>query len=452
MTKLFWNRNRQKKTCFPVVFGFEVCQIFHIHGATVKKNSAKFAAGVFFSYAGGISISCSPDHDALIPSEDHEYMESNDLSPYCLNVTDNVISDGADVKAVDAASGLVRLVIEGWDEKDRLENLESGQNIRLPCTPSDSNASCHRPLRIAVKDIFNQTIVRGIEDANLTLTLLSDHIMGDQRYSAVNGIVEINSTRPKNPNVTDGDLTIVSEHHPDVNITMHFSTRECYPGEVEDDVRCHPCGVDQYSFHPNETCRSCEDNAICRGGAALVPTDGYWHSTPFSPVFRKCISDKACTYDTRQDDLENFSNDGDQNMTRLRTELRDLKKILSESNGTSVQNFTKVYPQCHPGYQGYLCGSCEDGYGRAYNGVCQECPAGVSHNGLSILLTIGWRLMLIGLNCAVTLMSMNSRIDLVRYEQEESGRGDTPRILRNQCGRKGIVVESSHSCKIRGIL
>ena len=449
MAKRFWNREIGKEMCFPAIFGFEICQIFRLHVATVTKNRASFAAGVFSLYASGVSISCGPGHEAVLPSKDHEMMRQPDaLAAYCLNVTGNVVSDGEDI--ADAATGVVSLAIEGWNATEPLINLESGQNIDLPCESAKTNTSCKRhPLRVAVKDIFGHTIVRGIDDANLTLILESENIVGELRYTAKNGIAEINSTRAKHPNVTSKPLTIRSERYPDINITIYFSTRECYPGEIETDLSCQSCVADQYSFHPEKkSCRPCETDAICKGGAALVPKDGFWHSTPFSPVFRKCVSNKACKYAKRQDILGEFYDD-DQKMKELREELDGLS-IRENTDGTMPRNFSEMYHQCHEGYRGYLCGSCAPGYGRAYNGDCQECPNVVSHYGLSILLTIGWRFMLIGLNCAVTLMSMNSRIDLVRHEQEESGRGNTPRILRNQHSRKAIVVESPRSSRIRG--
>jgi len=41
----------------------------------------------------------------------------------------------------------------------------------------------------------------------------------------------------------------------------------------------------------------------------LIPEDGYWHSTTFSPYMHKCILAKACYRENRADELIGFYND-----------------------------------------------------------------------------------------------------------------------------------------------
>lgn len=66
----------------------------------------------------------------------------------------------------------------------------------------------------------------------------------------------------------------------------------------------NPC-----SFHPEAGCLPCEKEAQCRGGAALVPNPGWWHSTPYSPDFHECIIHEACDYTNRIENLTVFYSD-----------------------------------------------------------------------------------------------------------------------------------------------
>ena len=58
---------------------------------------------------------------------------------------------------------------------------------------------------------------------------------------------------------------------------------------------CDSCGLSNryYSLSPtNTSCDLCPASANCQGnqtdGFLLMPVDGYWHSSPFSPQFFQC--------------------------------------------------------------------------------------------------------------------------------------------------------------------
>jgi hypothetical protein len=41
-------------------------------------------------------------------------------------------------------------------------------------------------------------------------------------------------------------------------------------------------------------CRSCPPNALCPGGARVVPSPGYWVSAPNSTAVHQCLNPQAC--------------------------------------------------------------------------------------------------------------------------------------------------------------
>lgn len=38
----------------------------------------------------------------------------------------------------------------------------------------------------------------------------------------------------------------------------------------------------------------------------MVPSSGYWHSSPFSPIIQECLFEKACAFEGREKSLEEF--------------------------------------------------------------------------------------------------------------------------------------------------
>ena len=406
MKPLYWNRG-QRRSCFPIAIGLDACQIFVFSNVTATRNRAEYAGGVFSSLPEGIAFACADDTPCVTARNFTGILPTADsLAPYCSNISANEISDMVTHQGADAATNVVSLVIEGWDGP--LKRVASGKQLRIPCHDT-LNTSCSRELRILVKDLFNQTIVRGVEDANLEIVLVSDAVVGDLRYRAANGIAVINNTAAWGINVSS-TLAIVSDRDRNIRLDVELSTRECYPGEINQVDVCQKCPRDQYGFDPFlEKCESCEKHAECSGGATLVPQNGYWHSTPFSPVFRQCVYSDACTYEGRRAHLLAFYEDG----ARLQSYL----SALDEQDGQErVDLETADYQQCSTGYEGPLCGSCRDGYGHTYSRKCKECPDGSFKKILQLLLSCGYLFILIGANCLVTLMSMNNRVELVKHE------------------------------------
>ena len=442
MTGPYWNTD-DRPNCASTILGFEFCQKFEFRNVTVANNKAEFAGGVYVSYVDGIVASCGPGKERFTLSEDAHAVTGTDVaSRSCSKIQGNSRFDGKQNTA-DAATRAVQLHVEGG--RDRLKRVASGEALALPCQDRP-NSSCSVPLRIHVKDAFNQTIDGGIEDANLDVSITSDDIVGDQRYSAEKGIVTIDNTQAWGIN-RDSTVTIASRRDSSIKVVLHLSTRECYPGEIEHDDVCNACPTDQYSFLPSRMkCESCEENAECGGGAVLVPREGYWHSTPFSPVFHKCTYFTACHYDRRREKLMQFYEDPEE----LKRQLDRLDRYL-ENNQMGGPDFSD-YKQCDEGYGGPLCGSCQQGYGHSYTGECEACPERRSAAQLRFFFTVVFLFFVVGTNCIITLVSSRARVTLAKHEMKTAAKTATGTLSAISPARNPSATSSRPNSRRSGIL
>eukprot|EP00210_Caulerpa_lentillifera_P004272 g4075.t1 len=409
----YWNIETQLR-CFPATLGVDSCQKFIFQNVNISDNQAEYAGGLFVSKPGAVLLTCNRS----FPGENStllDIMKARQQTPnaqfdfqkglYCTDIHSNIIMEGEGLPGAQVGSSADSLHLE--NSNGTLETVASGEKLCVAFTgpPSDSNCI---PLAVSVKDAFNQTITHGIEDSSLELILSSANIVGELRYTAINGTILIVNTTAWGVNVTHAELVIQSSDGRVTEVRVQFSTRVCVLGESIQDHRCTACLPNQYGFSPtNNSCRSCEHNAICQGRAALVPVNGYWHSTPFSPQFHTCFFPEACTFENRTEKLTHFYKDSN----RLQNLLTELEVYLHE-NG-QLPNFT-LYEQCADGYEGVLCGSCEPGYGHSLNGECSKCP---DNRRVSILLGVVcflWFFIIIGINAAITLLSSRARIQLVK--------------------------------------
>lgn len=137
----------------------------------------------------------------------------------------------------------------------------------------------------------------------------SDCISGQRTAIAANGSVVFNSIRANTP---PGIYSLTFSAMGLEPVIIPFSIRDCRPGEVNLTMRleavsdgelsanqfiCSNCSSGKFSFLPTVDCQSCSDHAICTGGSVMVPKDGYWHSSPFSIQFHKCLVKTACMYE-----------------------------------------------------------------------------------------------------------------------------------------------------------
>ncbi len=435
MEDLYWNRSN-RTSCFTALFGITSCQRFLFHNVTVIRNRAEYAGGVFSSVPDGIAFSCRPeDTDRFIVSDfDAAEPKREQMLAHCTDIRDNECLGEVNGKGANAGSRAARLSVVG--HRGPLKTVASGERLAVPCEADRGNASCSSELRIAVEDAFNQTITRGIADANLTLALVSESITGGLRYTTVEGVAVIDSTFAYGIGISD-TLTIISESNPGIRLEIPFSTRECLVGETTVARECSLCPRGFYGLDPSLSCRPCESHAECQGGAAMVPEDGYWHSNPFSPVFRECINSKACVYDGRRQRLESFYDDP--------VRVREGVRLLEQEPEPSFAD----YPQCSDGYEGFLCGSCASGFGHSYEGNCEECPSGSSSTGF-LLLSCVWPFLFVGVLCAITLASMGSTIEHLKHEERETLRDRRQLFMRSRHISRAVTVEPRRSRQFGG--
>ena len=262
---------------------------------------------------------------------------------------------------------------------------------------------------------------------------------GRLRYTAQEGIIVIDDTKVTGVNMSSTTLVVKSENNKSVNVTVQFSVRDCLPGEVNKrGDECDPCDRGTYSFNIHGHCLPCETHAECYGNATLVPADGYWHSTPFSPIMNRCVRSTACKYTERTQRLIQYS----ANSTRLKAKWDEIQSMLAETHPDTrmPMNFSD-YPQCVEGYDGPLCGSCLQHFGRSFSGECKSCPSTVKYTRLFTVLSVLWTFVVIGINCVVTLLSTRMRIELARLEARKDAVQHRPAFKRSPPVTENMVRE-----------
>ncbi len=440
MRDLYWNKSNGT-SCATVLPGIVACQRFSFHNVTAVRNRAEYAGGVFCNIPNGIALPCSPENEKkLVASETKDGAASRGvIQSYCSDVHSNEALGRVNGEGANGGSKAVHLSVVG--HSGPLKTVASGEKLAVPCE-DERNASCTSELRIAVKDIYDQTITRGIADANLTLALISGSITGGLRYTAVRGVAVIDSTYAWGIGIAD-TLTIVSEQDPKIRLDIPFSTRKCLPGETTVGKECSRCPREFYGFDPSLPCLPCESGAECGGGAAMVAKEGHWHSNPFSPAFRKCIKSTACAYTDRRQKLESFYDDP----VRVQEAMRNLEGGSGDAGSTTVPD----YPLCSEGYRGFLCGSCASGYGHSYTGDCEKCPSRDSSAGLFFLSSV-WLFVIIGINSAIAVTSMRSTVERVKYERSSTLRDRRRLFQRTSHIRRAEAVLPRRTRLSKGVL
>eukprot|EP00210_Caulerpa_lentillifera_P003940 g3760.t1 len=160
-----------------------------------------------------------------------------------------------------------------------------------------------------------------------------------------------------------------------INVTVNV--RECFVGEepIEDPFTCQLCDALSYNFDASNIsrCTPCPLDGSCQG-RYIVPKKGHWHKSPCHNNTQKCIVEEACSLDDRTDVLMNFT----ANFTNC------------NMNETELDTYSEKL--CHKGYQGPLCGSCNQTFGLSSRFMCRECTSNI----LSLLVIIGVTLYLLG--------------------------------------------------------
>ncbi|KAG2448500.1 hypothetical protein HYH02_006391 [Chlamydomonas schloesseri] len=297
------------------------------------------------------------------------------------------------------------------------------------------------PVMFEMYDAFGSSIRRGSYDANgttvtVTVNNSSDLLSGSSSNITAQGLATFSTLRlraaPGPYNLTATGLPSggdISDYEPALVVV---TVRACSLGEVIDNggITCRVCkGTLYYSFRPaNAECDVCPSNAYClngvdtttnsssisttdlsssgsggsgsgrrrrqllsstdqqyvgKGNGYLVPKEGYWHSSPFSPQMSKCPTSSACDYTGRAAAIGAFQT--------VNLSSRDTNTPTpSDSPIANISYYWSL--QCSEGYTGTLCAQCDTpGYGLRSSGQCTKCPAqglNTLYYCLSYLLTI----------------------------------------------------------------
>ncbi|GMH44542.1 hypothetical protein BSKO_12494 [Bryopsis sp. KO-2023] len=239
-------------------------------------------------------------------------------------------------------------------------------------------------LTIRLKDSFGQVVTTTGPDLFVRVvaddaTILSGQVdkqveRGEAKFDSI-----IVTGRPQEYllNVTFPSSAKVPERQ----LRMHV--RSCRRGEKErkedraSDGRivspftCELCADKTYSFDA-KSCMPCPELAEC-DGKTIVPEDGHWHSSSWSPEIHDCLVEVACKYPQRANIL-------------LKNSTDEFQRALGYDEG---------YALCHEGYEGVLCGSCAKGYGRARAFECEKC---ISRQGAMaiFLIVLLWMVGVVG--------------------------------------------------------
>ncbi|GAX73320.1 hypothetical protein CEUSTIGMA_g774.t1 [Chlamydomonas eustigma] len=296
-------------------------------------------------------------------------------------------------------------------------------------------------IRIHVMDAFIQIISKGSIDARASLTAASAD--GNVQYTpagvtivaAINGLVSYNNlylqAAPGSYNLS---FTAAGTTYTLPSVTVVIQVRHCYVGEVTNTANdlCTVCSGDtQFSFSSlNTSCDTCPSNAICSYdkyttnasssktvessiGSILVPADGYWHSSPWSPQVQLCPNTDSCTYTNRKAIILSFQE-----------EVYNSTIPLFLSNGTlSPLTTTTDYQDilCAAGYYSTLCGACLPGYGRTAVATCKACP-GAAENTIYYILIACFDLVMIFITIRAQLTGEDVEAPVVADTNQGGGK------------------------------
>jgi hypothetical protein len=161
----------------------------------------------------------------------------------------------------------------------------------------------------------------------------------------------------------------------------------CLLGEVQtpNSGQCFYCAIGTYSLYAGEqyiiqemnenakakglnhaNCHLCPNGGRCRGGNALKALNGFWRSSNMSTNFTECFFKASCEGASWEDSTKDLS----------------LKIEHNES--------------CKYGYQGRLCHSCIEGWGRMTFDTCQVCPPKQANMALTVVGILVVLCMMVG--------------------------------------------------------
>ena len=270
-----------------------------------------------------------------------------------------------------------------------IANQSSGQAHSLP------------PIEIQVVDRLDQVVTGGIVDAFMTVSV--EAVRRDSNESIAAG--QVVSTASNGVVVFDAlclsalpgryEIIFSARVGKIEAVSASVTLRECHLGERynSESFVCEACALESFTFYVDvDDCKDCPDNARCEGNASLIPTSGYWHSSPFSVIMHECFHNDACSYGNRHEVLEKMRN----------AKIQEFLDRFDQEKHPVFSN--EEYAQCSAGYEGPLCGSCAGGYGLANGKTCVECSTKTSTAIVISLLGL-WQLIFLAITIRSALVS-----------------------------------------------
>ena len=383
------------------LFTANLCQKLNLRALTFRGNRARAAGGALMvSNLKHVYYS-----DVAEENEDFNYKTLDMLKKRGTFINNKVHKVGY---GKDIAGSAVRLNI-GHPIADTatgilIANQSSGQAHSLP------------PIEIQVLDELDQVVTGGIVDASLVVHVNAVRLDSDisiaagQVVSTASGGVAVFdalslSAFPGqyeiNFSVRGGKVEAVS-----ANVTL----RECRLGERHNSEGfvCEACDLESFTFYTNVSrCVHCPEHARCAGNASLVPISGYWHSSPFSVIMHECFHYEACSYNSRQEDIEKMHSG-------------KIREFLDRFDQEKHPVFTnEEYAQCSVGYEGPLCGSCASGYGLVDGNSCVKCS---SRSATAIVISmLGlWQLIFLAITIRSALVSGRDMKQMMAIAQQDA--------------------------------
>ena len=281
------------------------CTLAALMGVTFENNSARRAGGsVFASDLAAVRVNCSDvsDEDVEKTSSRDALENIGDLgSRRCESWKRNT----ADAYGPDAASyaQLVRKTIR-FEDGDRtqtvlqsqytLSNHTSGRAV--PTIDVEVLDALEQGPAIGVAKDTVQAIMRS-PDEFFNGQILVPLIGGRGTFTGVTGY-----RRPGRYKI----LIEFSETSLE-DFELEIDVRECSFGEeaAANGLLCKQCSGKTYNFAPGERCKECPEGGICTT-RFIRPDKGYWHRTPCSRHLQRCLTQRACDFGNRDDDLIDY--------------------------------------------------------------------------------------------------------------------------------------------------
>eukprot|EP00803_Ostreobium_quekettii_P004155 evm.model.scf_1037.1 EVM.evm.TU.scf_1037.1 scf_1037:2328-11111(+) len=230
------------------------------------------------------------------------------------------------------------------------------------------------PIEIVLQDAFGQIVrdSRTLVSVSAPAESHSIRLLGQIVSMAQNGVAIFDGLIVW---ALPGTYTLTLHFTPDDPLStidpVRFTVgiRKCSIGEVEaeDGYACKVCSFGFHGLVPgSQVCTPCHPNALCNG-TTITPKLGFWHSSSKSTEVHACVVEEACM--------------------ASRSNLQD----AVDNSSDEAALFGPGYPQCTLGFDGVVCGSCEEGYGHIRVHQCKECTSKAwtaAGFGVAVLVTV----------------------------------------------------------------